>query len=104
MSDLESAAGPILKPMLVGHEAGLTIDKQITIRAWIVLRAMILEHAGSARKARHYYTQDEHREFEQSLEPPDGIYLWLFYYRSRRWAARSNVANMGLHPSPTKSM
>lgn len=35
------------------------------------------------------------RIWEDALQPPRGIYIWLFRYRSRQWLARSNVANIG---------
>lgn len=102
MNEVESAARPILKPMLRGRAVLLNIEEQFTIRAWIVLRGMVLERGGTAPGARRFYTQDERRtfadiEYEGSLEPLDGTYLWVFHYRSSRWAARSNVANLGLH-------
>src|SRR2546423_14921744 len=27
----------------------------------------------------------------------DGVYIWLFHFKSGQWVARSNVANTGVH-------
>ncbi len=73
---------------------------------------MIFDRAVSAREAKPFYsTQELHKfadtgnehqfvEANGSLEPPDGMYIWLFSFRSREWVARSNVANIGLHVTP----
>jgi hypothetical protein len=105
MSDLEVEAEGIMKPMLRGREVRLDYQQQMVLRAWITLRAMIFEHASAAPNARHFYGDEERRRFadverEGSLEPLDGAYIWLFYYRSQRWVARSNVANLGMHEPP----
>src|SRR5207244_3323733 len=78
---------------------------QTTLRAWIVLRSMIFEHVGPSSGTVPFYTDDERRafadiEFEGSLEPIAGTYIWAFQYRTPQWAARSNVAHAGLHMVP----
>ncbi len=105
MSDVESHAKPVLLPLLRGRSVTLDADDQTILRAWIVLRAMILERAASSPVARTFYTSEERRtfadtEFEGSLEPLDATYIWAFHYQSPRWAARSNVANGGIHMVP----
>ena len=102
MSDLENLTKPVLKPLLRGHTVTLDEMEQMTLRAWIVPSAMVFEHVGTAPGAHVFYTQDERRafgdtEFDGSLEPIDGSYIWAFQFRSSRWAARSNVAGLGLH-------
>ena len=104
MNQVEGFARPILKPMMRGHSVTLTTEEQTILIAWIVLRGMIFEYSGGQPGARRFYTQDERHTFanidyEGSLEPLDGTYVWLFHHQSPRWVARSNVANLGLHVS-----
>jgi hypothetical protein len=105
MSDVESHARPVLQPLLRGDSLTLGNVDQATLIAWIVFRAMILERSGSSPSARPFYTDEERRtfadiEFEGSLEPIDGTYVWAFQYRSPRWVARLNVMNGGIHMVP----
>ncbi|HLG57943.1 MAG TPA: hypothetical protein VI485_21535 [Vicinamibacterales bacterium] len=101
MSEVETTTQPILKQMLRGEAVTLSVEDQCALRTWIVLRGMILERGASEPNARHFYTDQERRHFadvayDGALEPLDGSYIWLFEYRTRRWAARSNVANINL--------
>jgi hypothetical protein len=106
MSEVESHSKPVLKPLLRGdHNLTLNENDLATVRAWIVPRAIVLERGGAAHGAVPFYTDNERRtfadiEFEGSLEPMDGSYVWIFQYRIREWAARSNVLNGGLHMVP----
>jgi hypothetical protein len=105
MSEVETHAKGVLRPLLRGDDTILNQYDQATLRAWVVLRSMILERAASAALAVPFYTDSERRtfadiEFEGSLEPMDGTYIWAFQYRSPRWVARSHVANAGLHMVP----
>ena len=95
MNELETAAAPFLKPMLRGNHIVPNIDAHAAVRAWVLLRGMILEHAGGQANARHFYTQAERLNFVQTLEPVSGTFVWLFHCRTPQWAARANVANMG---------
>src|SRR5262249_22328352 len=102
MSDIESTACDVLKPMMVGRPFVLDTEQQVAIRAWIVLRAMILERAAAEKQAVPFYTQAERIAFadcdrQGSLEPVDGTYIWLFQFKSQQWVARSNVANTEIH-------
>lgn len=96
MSELEAVTQPVLKPLLLGDSMSLDDLAQTTLRAWIVLRAMILERSGPAITT--FYTEAERRAFAHtSLEPKDGTYIWVFQYQNKQWAARSNIMNGGLH-------
>src|SRR5688572_19518 len=46
MSALEGHAKPVLQPLLRGRRVTLDKNDLATLRAWIVLRAMILERGG----------------------------------------------------------
>ena len=63
MSDAEHCAKPVLQPLLSGHTVTLNAQDQATLRAWIVLRAMILERSGSAPGASPFYTDEERLAF-----------------------------------------
>ena len=105
MSDVENACESVLKPMMLGQDVALATREQALLRGWFVLRAMILERAGAARNNRPFYTDDERRKFasvndDGTHTPPNGLYVWLFQYRSSRWVARSNVTHLALHATP----
>jgi hypothetical protein len=102
MSEWESFAAPVLKPVLRGRASTLDGEAQAVVRAWIVLRCMILERGGAAPGAKHFYTNEERRAFanigrDTPIELVDGTYIWVYQHRRSQWIARSNVANAGLH-------
>lgn len=43
MSDLETWASPMLKPMLKGERQGLTVEQQVTVAQWATKTAMALD-------------------------------------------------------------
>ena len=108
MSNLEGDVQPILKRMLLGRHVTLDVEAQVTLRAWIILRGMILEHGGSQPGAQWFYSHKERSSFadiehdDGSLEPVDGTYIWLFHFKSPLKVANSNIANMGLHTDPQR--
>jgi hypothetical protein len=105
MSQVETYAKGVLIPLLRGQSVTLDKQDQVILRAWIILRTMVFALSSSAAEATPFYTREEHRtfadiEYEGSLEPIDGTYIWIFQYRTPRWAARSHVVNGGIHDVP----
>ena len=105
MSDVEQYAKGILGPLLHGKSVTLNEYDQATLRAWIILRTMVFAVSSSAQDATSFYTRHEHLSFaglddDRSLEPIDGAYIWIFQYRSRRWAARAHVLNGFIQNEP----
>jgi len=105
MSEVESHAKEVLRPLLRGNDLTLDEQDQATLCAWIILRTMVFERVGASAGTTPFYTDDERCafgdiDFDGSLEPIDGTYIWAFQYRTPQWAARSNVAHAGLHMTP----
>jgi hypothetical protein len=44
MSDLETAVGPLIEPMIKGDNASLTTDQQITVATWAGMKTAVFEY------------------------------------------------------------
>src|SRR5437764_926530 len=68
MSDLETAASPILTPMIEGHAQGLDINQQVIVSRWASKTAMVWEQL--VRHKHRNYSDAEHRWMKEKATPP----------------------------------
>lgn len=86
MSRLETAAAPILIPLIKGDSLYLGPQEQKTLAAWITKTAMMFEFADHKRVS----SSHEHRQsLMQSGEPPVGWKIWIAKYCGEDWKAKA---------------
>lgn len=80
MSDLETAATPIVRPLVLGHTIELTEPDLETLARWAVKTAMVFDLV-TPLNGRPYYTDEERSRLRASPGLPDGQPLvWLAGY------------------------
>lgn len=79
MSDLETRASPILKPMLKGQRQGLTVEHQVLLAQWAAKTAMTLDQTFSPRE--RVYALATCKELMERRFPPVGTGVQLGHYK-----------------------
>jgi hypothetical protein len=86
MSRLETAATPILKPLLTGQPIHLGQQEQRTTAAWIAKTVMMLEFGDHRRIS----TSPAQRRFLMDFgEPPTGWKIWIAQYHGEDWKSKA---------------
>jgi hypothetical protein len=76
LSELESAAKPLLTPMIRGKHQTLGPRQQRVVATWVMKTAAVID-----RTHRHRTVPPEHgRVLRERREPPPGVYVWLAAY------------------------
>jgi hypothetical protein len=79
MSDLETWASPMLKPMLRGETQGLSIEQQVLIAQWAAKTAMTLDQTFPVVEER-IFTAAQCKELMERRLPPPGVGVRLGRY------------------------
>ena len=79
MSDLETWASPMLKPMLKGETQGLSIEQQVVIAQWAGKTAMTLDQTFPVAEER-IFTAAQCKELMERRLPPPGVGVQLGRY------------------------
>jgi hypothetical protein len=86
MSRLETAAKPILLPLMTGQSILIGHQEQKILAAWIAKTAMMLEFADYKRVS----TSPMQRRFLMDrLEPPEGWKIYIAQYQGQDWKAKA---------------
>jgi hypothetical protein len=103
MSDIESIASPILKPLLFDTMAPkqMTVYDQMVIGMWTILRAMIIDATAPPKK--QYFRLSDRLAFVTADRPPPTSRIWIApcdgpafgaWFRSR--GLRSSTKKLGI--------
>jgi hypothetical protein len=87
MSDLESEAASIIRPMVNGEEQTLTGKQQATITIWMIKTAMVLDSMSSETT---FYEGSERFHFRNTFLPPGYLSFWLGHYSGSYWSGFTN--------------
>lgn len=79
MSDLETQASPMLKPMLKGGTQGLSIEQQVLIAQWATKTAMTLDQTFPVVRER-IFTAEQCKQLMERKLPPPGVGVQLGRY------------------------
>jgi hypothetical protein len=80
MSALESAAKPILAPLMHGNEAVLTPEEQLLIVRWFIKTIIMYEFLGGEERGPKYFQPAERHALMQSLSVPVQTLFFLGRY------------------------
>lgn len=72
MSRLETAAKPLLMPLILGRPATLTADNQATLARWFVMKAMVAERRDPRDSI---YSSEDRMAFHRDLRMPFGVQI-----------------------------
>lgn len=78
MSDLETKASPLLKPMLKGHAQGLSIEQQVLLAQWATKTAMTLDQ--TYPRDQRVFSIGECKQLMDREMPPPGTGVQLARY------------------------
>ncbi|MFN2405717.1 MAG: hypothetical protein ABR594_06655 [Pyrinomonadaceae bacterium] len=78
MSQLESAAKPVLSPLIHGRKRILSLHNQLTITKWFAKTAAMFD---AHIKGKTYFTQSERQAIMSSLAPTKTTWVFLACYR-----------------------
>lgn len=79
MSELESAAKPLLLPMMKGEPTALAPEDQGTIVTWLTKTCMMMDLAASDRARKHFRPRDLARFFaDRSVPANTSVYLGAY--------------------------
>jgi hypothetical protein len=79
MEQIETAARPILTPMLDDKRVSLDISGVDVLAQWVTLRVMVAQHA-YPKERRRSITQERYRAFFQTRQVPPGTQIWVGRY------------------------
>jgi len=79
MSDLETRASPMLKPMLKGETQGLSIEQQVLLAQWAAKTAMTLDQTFPVVEER-VFSPDQCKQLMERKLPPPGVGVQLGRY------------------------
>jgi hypothetical protein len=86
MSQLETAARPILIPLIRGERFTLTAPMVLPLMRWITLKMFVAEHnAYMGHPADPIFDQAARTEFKTNLVIPDLIRVWIGQQNSAKW-------------------
>jgi hypothetical protein len=74
MSNLETAAKPLLTPLIAGTPCTITESSALTIARWIALKVLVGEHN---IKGEAVATKEERECFRAMLAIPDNVRIWI---------------------------
>jgi len=103
-SKLEDRVGPILTPMIRGDAKTLTASEMELVSAWFVLKVMVSEYLVPAGiRVRRFFELDQGRHLRATLQPPEGIRIWIGRYVGSRVQAgwimdRSSAREVSVDP------
>jgi hypothetical protein len=78
MSDLETWASPMLKPILKGERQGLTVEQQVTLAQWATKTAMALDQEYPPEE--RVWSPEVCKELMARKLPPPGVGVQLAHY------------------------
>jgi hypothetical protein len=78
MSDLETWASPMLKPMLKGSTQGLSLEQQVVIAQWATKTAMTLEQTYPPKE--QIFSSAQYKQLMERKLPPPGFGVQLARY------------------------
>jgi hypothetical protein len=78
MSDLEELTKPLIVPMMDGIPTALTRTEQLTLAAWGVKTAMVIEGLNAKRTL--FYDKQEREQLRLETRPPFRTSVWLAKY------------------------
>lgn len=82
MSELETAAKPLLEAMLLGHRTELTTADQDAVGRWVALKMMVTDLSVPSESV---FTRAERESFRANPAVPNGMKIWLFGYGGINW-------------------
>src|SRR5260370_19324433 len=77
MSQLDAAAAPIMKPLILRRRKRLSAKDCCTIATWSVLKSMVVHH----RIVRH----TRRKKLKTDRKPPKGWSVWIANYKRGKW-------------------
>ncbi len=97
MGQLESAAKPLLEPMLAGERASLTPASQLLFAQWLTLKLMVVDRSTLEFSA---ITSSDRAAFYASRAVPNSLRIWLFRSTHPGWnrALRQQAFNRPSDP------
>ncbi len=103
-SDLEKRAAPLLTPMMRGEPRRLGRDTLQLISAWFFLKALVAQYlVPDNERPRRFFGLQHGRYLKATLEPPEGLQVWMGQYVGTRsnagWITdRSSVRWVSVDP------
>jgi hypothetical protein len=74
MSRLETAASPLLTPLITGNPCTISEDSALTIAKWITLKVLVGEHN---KRGDAVTTQEQRDSFQTTQTIPDNFRIWI---------------------------
>jgi hypothetical protein len=83
MKEIEDKAKPILVPLIEGKRSLLSLDDQITIATWAVLKSIVSEYHLTSKVSTHWA---QRRLMKHRKQPPaNGWRVWIGHFARKHW-------------------
>jgi hypothetical protein len=83
MRDIENAAKPVLKPLILGDNIRLTPPDHLQIATWAVLKAMVAEYDEQSAVTTHY--KQRQYMFNHHRPPLKNWAVWIGHFERDKW-------------------
>jgi hypothetical protein len=94
MSEIESAAIPVMAPLLQGQSLVLTPPAQETLAIWTTLKTIIGESHDPANAS---IPIESIKRFYKSRDYPDNLKIWIGHYNGSTWANGARYAHYAVY-------
>ncbi|MDN3277787.1 hypothetical protein QWJ07_26220 [Frankia sp. RB7] len=99
MSAMETAVKPILLPLMYGQPTLLDRSSRWTLTEWIVLKALVSEHASTRNSPPDpLFDQEARDRFKATREIPSGFRIWIGMHNGLKWQSALYRHSAGLVP------
>lgn len=99
MSDLDTSASELMKPLIRGQSRRLPPARQQTIDRWVIAKVMAAEFVDIGRSPRpSFFTTEQRRAFHSSYVVPPHVRVWLGDFRGPHAAAAITIPFRGSGP------